>query len=60
MDDLRFQLQVIASRVEAAVKAYLEVRNFTDESAWREGLLREKVSAIFRLSKGVLSDLHLS
>jgi hypothetical protein len=34
-----------ASRVEAAVASYLEVRNFTDENRWREKFDRERVSS---------------
>jgi hypothetical protein len=35
-----------ASRVEAAVASYLEVRDFTDENKWREKFDRERVSFI--------------
>jgi hypothetical protein len=38
----------IASRVEAAVEAYISVQDFSDREAWKEMLQREKVSAHLR------------
>ncbi len=39
------ELDHITRRVEDAVKLYTSVKQCTDGKAWREGLLKEKVSA---------------
>ena len=49
-----------ASKVEAALEAYIRVRNFSDKAEWREQLRREFVSAHMRgILHGVLNDLCL-
>jgi hypothetical protein len=45
----------IASRVEAAVEAYISVRDFTDKQGWTTMFKREKVSTHLN---GVLIALH--
>ena len=55
---LDIPLIACASRVEAAVKCYLEVRDFADEKVWREHLLEEKVSTLFGQPLGVRFDPH--
>jgi hypothetical protein len=39
-----------ASRVEAAVASYLEVRDFTDENRWRGKFDRERVSSLIKFA----------
>jgi hypothetical protein len=46
----------IASRVEAATRAYISVRDFTDTQKWKEMFLGEMVSTHIH---GVLTTLHL-
>jgi hypothetical protein len=41
-------LLIHASRVEAAVASYIEVRDFTDEKKWRAQFERERVSGSIR------------
>lgn len=40
--------QVLAARIEAAISAYCEVRDFADKSEWKKALEKEAVSALFR------------
>ena len=49
-----------ASKVEAAVEAYITVRDFSDEMEWRAGLKKEFVSSHMRgVLHGVSIDLCL-
>ena len=49
-----------ASKVEAAVEAYIRVQDFSDEAVWREQFKRKFVSAHMRgILHGILIDLCL-
>ena len=53
-------LLVTASKVEAAVEAYIRVWDFTNKAEWRAQFRREFVSAhMCGILHGVLIDLHL-
>ena len=58
-----------AARIEAAVAAYVEIRDFADENVWRAAFEQEKVSPSFRILHGVdltpiyssgISQMHLA
>ena len=46
----------IASKVEAAVQAYISVRDFANKQEWKEGFEGELVSSHLR---GISITLHL-
>ena len=53
-------LLATASKVEAAVEAYIRVRDFTDEAEWRAQFRREFISAhMCSILHSVLINLHL-
>jgi hypothetical protein len=62
-------LILFAARIEAAVAAYLEIRDFTNENVWRAAFEQEKVSPSFRILHGIdltpiyssgISQMHLA
>ena len=48
-------LTAYTARVEAAIAAYLEVREFADAKVWRAMFEEEKVSSSFQRLCGVLT-----
>jgi hypothetical protein len=43
-----------AARIEVAVAAYLEVRDFADENVWRAAFEQEKVNPRFGFSTALI------